>query len=56
MLIRVADLMRSGDAAPARIRAILDAFGKTGDVEASVSAATGKDLRKEFAKVVARFW
>ncbi len=57
----VTELVGPGDAAPAKIRAILDAVGKGawrtgGDVVASVSAATGKDLRKEFDKVVARFW
>jgi hypothetical protein len=52
----VAELVGPLDSAPARIREILDEIGKTGDVEASVLAATGKDLHKEFAKVVARFW
>jgi hypothetical protein len=52
----VAELLGPGDAAPAKIRAILDAVGKSGDTEASVSAATGKDLRKTFDEVRARFW
>ena len=56
----VAELAGPRYAAPAKIRAILDAIGKSvwtsGDVEASVSAATGKDLHSEFAKAVARFW
>lgn len=52
----VAELVGRGDRAPAQIRAILDAIGKTGDVEASVLAVTGKDVQKEFANVVARFW
>jgi hypothetical protein len=52
----VADLLGPRDKSPATIRGILDEIGKSGDVETSVATATGKDLRKEFAKVVARFW
>lgn len=54
--VLVEELVRPLDSAPARIRAILDEIGKTGDVEASVLTVTGKDLHKEFATVVARFW
>lgn len=52
----VAELVGPPDGAPARIRALLDAIGKTGDVEGSVLASTGRNLRKEFAKVVAQYW
>src|SRR5262245_48523650 len=42
--------------APATIRAILDATGRTGDVDASVKAVTGKDPRREFDRIAALFW
>jgi hypothetical protein len=52
----VEELLGPRDEAPAKIRAILDRIGRTGDVDAAVAAATGKDVRKTFDLVVARYW
>jgi len=52
----VAELLGPRDKSPATIRRILDEIGRTGDVDQSVATATGKDVRKEFERVVKRFW
>jgi len=55
-MVLVAELLGPRDEAPAKIRAILDGIGRTGDVDASIKAATGKDVRKTFDYVVRRWW
>jgi hypothetical protein len=44
------------DQASGRIRKILDAAGRSGDVEDAVKTVTGKDLRTAFERTVRRFW
>jgi hypothetical protein len=52
----VADLLGTGSKAPETLRRIIDEAGRTGDAESAVGTVTGKDLRKEFDRVVRRFW
>jgi hypothetical protein len=52
----VADLLGANKKAPETLRKLVDEAGRSGDVEAAVATVTGKDLRKEFSRVVRRFW
>lgn len=52
----VADLLGAKNRAPETLRKILDAAGRSGEAEDAMRAVTGKDLRKEFDRVVRRFW
>lgn len=52
----VAALIGDRKRAPATILALLEEIGRTGDAAAAVKTVTGKDVRKTFEEVAARFW
>ena len=51
-----AQILGPGDKGAKLIPKLLDAFVETKDAESAVKMVTGKNVRKEYEKLIARFW